>query len=221
MKLREIISRACSIALLVAAFASTGFAQTSYYYPATTTVDLSYVPLSLSFNNLGSTSESFSATFQTAPFPTLDFASGQVRASLGISLTDATFGGTGVTLSNLSETATLSYVLSGTTIASAPLTNATLSVNSSNPFPVPAGDGSDTETLRTSGYVPDSINGSFNVLTVTVSGDVPANSTLGLTGRVDVNGALVVPATPEPSSFVLALVATVIFVACLRRRLSF
>lgn len=218
MKFRKIISTLFLAALLAAASARTGFAQT--YFPPTTIVNLTYVPVNLSFSNNGNSSQLFSVTFQTTPFSSpIDFSAGSVRASLGISLTDGTAGETGVTLSSLTETAQLSYVVANTTIASAPLTSATLSIGSSNAFAVPAGDGTDTETLRTTGYLSDPITGSFNVLTVTVSGQLPGNSTLGVTGRVDVQTPLEVTAVPEPSSIALMLIATLVFVSCLRRKL--
>jgi hypothetical protein len=139
----------------------------------------------------------------TSTFPAVDYNPSLVKASFGLTLTDGTANGSGSTLTDAFETATLSLVGGGTVSAGTDLSLPSFSVT---------GGDSTTESKRTAAF-PGYLNGpsgSFNQLTVTITADYSSSAEVAVTGRVDV--------VPEPSSIALALVAAGTFIACVRIR---
>jgi hypothetical protein len=137
----------------------------------------------------------------TTAFPEVDYNPSLVKASFGLTLTDGSADGSGSTLINATETATLSLVSGGTISAGTDLSLPTFSVN---------GGDSATESKRTAAF-PGFMNGpsgSFNQLTVTISANYSGSAEIAVTGRVDV--------VPEPSSLALAFIAAGAFIACSR-----
>lgn len=138
----------------------------------------------------------------TSTFPEVDYNPSLVRASFGLTLTDGTDNGSGSSLTDATETATLSLVGGGIVSAGTDL--------SLPGFSVTDGDSS-TESKRTTSF-PSYINGpsgAFNQLTVTITADYSSSAEVAVTGRVDV--------VPEPTSILLALIAAGTLGVCLRR----
>jgi hypothetical protein len=199
----------CAAGLLATAFAPFASAQILFDSDG-----YSYVAYNTSTSYTSNSLGQFSFTYYTTFAPT-DFDPAEVMASFGVTLTDGTRGGTGVTVTNLLQTATLT----STTNQVVDLTNADLSL----PTLTALHRSTTTESTQNSafpGYDDTDVNGTFDELTVTVTGTLSSGAELGATGVVDTMVEIPL-STPEPSAMFLALIAAVAFAVCVfRKRLS-
>jgi hypothetical protein len=210
MRLSKKILAGSAAAFLAVVFAPVGSAQILF-----DSGGQSYVAYNFSTDYVSNSNGDFSATYYTT-FATADFDPAAVLASFGVTLTDATRGGTGVTVSNLIQTATLSLVIDNSVVTSTNLANADLTLPT-----LSAPDRSTTtESTETPGFpslIGTGVFGDYNELTVTVSGTLSNGAELGTTGVVDTEVSIPI-AAPEPSSWMLAVFATLVFGASVHRK---
>jgi hypothetical protein len=167
-----------------------------------------FVSYSYFFINSSGVEQNFSMTFTTSAqnFPSTTYTPSYDRATFGVTLTDGTELGTGVSATS-SQSATLSNTAGGTTpLTNADLTTGELDTNSSS-------TGTITDRVSTPGYGNLLLgpSGTFDQLSVTVSGTYSAGADLGVSGRVDL--------VPEPSPAALLSIGLLAFGVAFRRRI--
>jgi hypothetical protein len=200
---------ACALAILAIAFAPSAFAQIFFDSGGE-----SFVAYNYHTDYASNPNGDFSVTYYATFAPT-DFEPSFVQGTFGISLTDATPNGTGVTATDLVQTTTLSFVSGNVVVAStdvpaADFTLPTLSISNRGTAT------ESTQSVGFPGYVTGPL-GTYNELSVTITGTLSSGSQLGATGVVDVEVQNPVPA-PEPSSLALVLLS-LIFGLFLRKKL--
>jgi membrane-associated protease RseP (regulator of RpoE activity) len=207
------ISAICAGIFFAVALATTANAQIFFDSGGT-----SYVSYNYHTDYADTTGGNFTVTFYTT-FDATDFEPAVALASFGVTLTDGTTGGTGVTASNLLQTATLVEVDSqNNVIASSPLAVAQLPLLT---YSV-SNHSSQTESTQTPsfpGYDQSTVSGTYDELEVTISGTLTQGAQIGATGVVDVE-AQAPSSAPEPSGLSLISAVALVLAIYLRKKLN-